>query len=514
MLIPKQIPFLSVILFILNITHNIIAQNTSTSGSVKQIEIIHADILKYNKNINANRLIGNVICKHENTMFYCDSAYLYPNQSLQAFGNIRIISDSLSITAQSLLYDATTKNASLEKDVICNDPSIQLKTQVLQYNTQSKVAYYLTQGEIIRKEHILTSYRGYYYSLEKKLAFKQNVVLKNPDYTIQTDTLYYYITSDIAHFNAPTIILLEDSNQTNKTYKDYLYCEKGWYDTKNKKAYFSKNPVLYSDNKKLYADSLFYDENNNIGQAYKNIRLIDTSQHTTIKGHYAIYNLSTENAMITQHPILIKIHEQKDTLFITADTLYYQKKDSNIIAKGTHNSKMYHHQFQSTAQHIIYSQKDSTIQLYPQPLFWFKNNQASSKVAVLFLSNNSIDKIILDTNVIIVQEADSIYHNKFNQVSGRQMKIFFQNDSIKNIYVDGNAQVYYFLANEQHQWTGLNKAKCSKIRIDFLNNEIHKIVFIDNPETQLIPIKKIQPEKEKLPHFNWQPQLRPLRKDF
>lgn len=479
--------------------------NASTKNSLKQIEILNANYLKYNKAIDANRLIGNVICKHENTLFYCDSAYLYPNQSLEAFGNIRIVSDSLNITAQHLNYKASDKIASLEKNVVCNDNRIQLKTEILQYNLSTKTAYYPDKAIIIRNEHELTSDKGYYYSTTKTLGFKNNVVLKNPDYTIKTDTLFYYTTTDIAHFNAPTIILMD---------KDYLYCEKGWYDTKNKKAYFSSHPMIFSDNKKLYADSMYYDEQNNIGYAFHNVQLIDTSQKSIITGQWAKYNRTNETALITQHPVLRKIQDKKDTIFLTTDTLYYEKQDSHIVAKCLHNSQLFHYQFQAIAEKILYYEKDSVIHLIGQPKFWFDKNQASCKQARIYLKNNTIDKIILDTNVIIVQEADTIYHNKFHQIAGRKMLIQFYQDSIKTITVEGNAQVYYFTQNEEKKWTGLNKAKCSKIRVDFMNNEIEKIVFIDHPESFLIPIKRVQVEKEKLPDFQWQPKLRPQRKNF
>ena len=473
--------------------------------NIQKIEILHADALKYNKKIDANRLLGNVVCKHENTYFYCDSAYLYPNQSLNAYGNIRIVSDSLNISANYLFYDATNRIASLEKNVICTDRQIRLQTEKLEYNTKSHIAYYPNKATITRQEHTLTSDKGFYYSDSKTLSFKSNVVLTNPDYTIKTDTLFYYTTTDIAHFNAPTIVLMK---------QDYLYCEKGWYDTKHKKGYFSKNPMIFSDNKKIYADSLFYDESKNIGYAFNHIRLLDPAENIIITGNYANYNMSSENAMITQHPILLKIHEQRDTIFLKSDTMFYAKKDSFAIAKCIHNAQLYHQQFQAIANDVVYSQKDFVIDLIGHPTFWFDKNQAISKHARLFLKNNTIEKIILDTNVIIIQEADTIYHNKFNQVGGRRMTMYFQNDSIKNILVEGNAQVYYFTQNEKHQWVGLNKAKCGKIRIDFANNEIEKIVFIDQPESILYPIKKIQVEKEKLPEFKWQPHLRPIKKSF
>lgn len=184
-----------IISYLLIISISLPAQNhlSSKKDKVKQIQILHADMLKYNKSMNANRLIGNVICQHENTFFYFDSAYLYPNQSLKAFGNIRIVSDSLTITAENLNYDANSKWASLENNVLCQDNQMSLKTNILQYNTTSHLAYYPNKSEIIRKNHRLTSDKGYYYSKDKILAFKNNVSLTNPDYTIKTDTLLYYV---------------------------------------------------------------------------------------------------------------------------------------------------------------------------------------------------------------------------------------------------------------------------------------------------------------------------------
>ncbi|RME13866.1 MAG: hypothetical protein D6799_07620 [Bacteroidetes bacterium] len=472
------------------------------SFSQKKIEIVHADVLKYNKFIDANRLLGNVVCRHENTLFYCDSMYLYSNQSLRAFGNIRIVSDSLIITSENLFYDAATKLATLEKNVHCSDNQIRLTTEILQFHTREYYAYYPSNAIIIHKDMQLSSQEGYYYSKNKTLAFKNEVELKSPDYTIKTDTLFYYTVTDIAHFNAPTIILMD---------KDYLYCEKGWYDTKNKKAYFSKKPILFSDNKKLYADSLYYDEVKNTGYAYSHIRIIDSSQTNIIYGNYGVYNRQSEKAFVTQKPVWLNYQEPKDTVLIACDTLYYNKQDSHAVVKCINNSRLYHHQFQAMAKDIIYDEKDSAIHLIQSPKCWFQKNQANSKKITLYLKNKSIDKIVLDSNVIIMQEADTIYHNKFNQIAGRKVNIHFQNDSIHSINIDGNAQVYYFLKNDNGQWTGLNKAKCSKIQIRFQNNEIFKISFIDNPESILIPIKKIQPEKERLPDFQWEPHLRPKK---
>src|ERR1035437_7204711 len=62
------------------------------SYSQKKVEILNAGSLKFDKNLGngAKRLIGDVQFKHENTLMFCDSAYLYADNSLDAFGHVRI----------------------------------------------------------------------------------------------------------------------------------------------------------------------------------------------------------------------------------------------------------------------------------------------------------------------------------------------------------------------------------------------------------------------------------------
>ena len=59
--------------------------------SQNQIEIINADKISYNKEINENLqvLIGNVKTKHYNYFLTCDSAYYYSSDNkIKAFNNI------------------------------------------------------------------------------------------------------------------------------------------------------------------------------------------------------------------------------------------------------------------------------------------------------------------------------------------------------------------------------------------------------------------------------------------
>ncbi|MBP7515824.1 MAG: hypothetical protein KA791_14860, partial [Flavobacteriales bacterium] len=69
------------------------------TASGARIEILNADRLEYNNAFTkAQRLIGNVRLKHENAIMRCDSAYLFEDQTMNAFGHVAIDQDTVHIT--------------------------------------------------------------------------------------------------------------------------------------------------------------------------------------------------------------------------------------------------------------------------------------------------------------------------------------------------------------------------------------------------------------------------------
>ena len=80
----------------------------------KLITIRHAKRLAYDQSlgVDARRLIGDVECEHEGAVMRCDSAYLFSDKKLIAYGHISIIKgDSIFVYGDSLRYDAATKLA-------------------------------------------------------------------------------------------------------------------------------------------------------------------------------------------------------------------------------------------------------------------------------------------------------------------------------------------------------------------------------------------------------------------
>ena len=56
---------------------------------------------------------------------------------------------------------------------------------------QTNIGTYKNGGKVVNKKSVLTSKEGYYYADLKDVYFKKNVLLKDPAYNIDTDSLLY-----------------------------------------------------------------------------------------------------------------------------------------------------------------------------------------------------------------------------------------------------------------------------------------------------------------------------------
>ncbi|MBL0071123.1 MAG: hypothetical protein IPP34_04585 [Bacteroidetes bacterium] len=241
-----------------------------------QVEIDNADTFEGDESLgkNVSRLLGNVRFRHQGALMYCDSAYLYQEtNSLDAFGNIRILQgDSVQLTGNFLQYDGNSRQAKLTGKVTMTDRQMILTSDVLNYNLGTETADYTDGGKITDRENVLTSRKGYYFSKEKMLYFRDDVVLTNPKYKVNADTLKYNTLSKTAIFAGPTTI-----NSTG-TDSSRIYCESGWYNTATEQSLFTNNAVVISKENKLSGDSLLYNNKEATGRGYGNVTIADSIQ--------------------------------------------------------------------------------------------------------------------------------------------------------------------------------------------------------------------------------------------
>lgn len=478
-----------------------VAPTTNTQTPVsKTINIKHANSLSFDREkSNAKVLTGNVVCEHDGAILNCDSALIFDGESkMQASGHIVITKgDSVTVTGDKLFYDGKTKLATLENNVKCIEKDMTLTTNHLTFDVGNSIANYYDGGTIVNKENTLTSKNGHYYSATKDVSFHYDVVLTNPEYKMKSDTLRYNTISKTAFFLGPSIII-------SKT--DYIYCENGWYDTNKEKAQFSVNALLITKEQKLTGDSLFYDRTAQIGRAYRNVRLIDTTQKSILFGGFIEFKQKRSEALVTINPIYARILEG-DTLFIAADTLYHRDLDSiDNFLNAYHHVKIFKSDLQAKADSASLNTKDSLLQLFRNPVLWSNKSQATAKLIKVNIGKNSINGFKLENNSFLIQQADTI--DKYNQLSGRSLEGFILHDTIRKVIVTGNAEMLYFVKNK-NKLAGLNKTTCAEINMWFKNEEIDRVTLKPKVEGTITPLKDVDPENAKIKGFNWQYDKRP-----
>jgi len=457
------------------------------------------------KGKKAQKLTKGVIFKHGDNTMYCDVAYFYnKDNDFDAFGNVRIIDrQGLTIYGDSMHYIGNRALAKIRHKVRMIDQDMTLYTDHLDYFTKSKKAMYFNGGKIIDEDNTLTSDLGYYIGKTKTYHFRRNVVLINPDYTMYSDTLTFRSLISTAFFNGPTVILSDDNS---------IYCKQGWYNTDNDRASFNNQALLKNSNQKLWADSLYYDRNLGYGQGFMNVKLFDSLKNIVVTGNYAEYYEHGGMSYFSGHSQAIIIDEDDgDSLFIHGDTLMLET-DTNQEAKTFfvyNHTQFFKSNLQGKCDSLVYYLQDSMLIMYDRPLIWGGNSQISGKKIRVYMANDEIEKIYIDTNSYVLQH-DSLEY--YNQVSGRNMVVHFKEGTMDYVDVFENSQSIYFVREEDSTLTGVNVGASSDMRIEFVPGGVGNIVYLSRVKSSLNPVDKMSKRSLYLRGFKsylyWRPRIK------
>ncbi len=475
---------------------------TIAGQTSRKINIKSANSLEFDDRVDAQRLVGNVIFEHDGTLLYCDSAYLFDKENrLEAYSNVRIVGDSVVVTGQNLTYDGKTKIADIVGNVRMTDPSSVLTTSRLQFDNNSKQARYTTGGKIISEKNELVSQFGMYNSANRTFYFRKNVKLTNKEYVMVSDTLQYSTVNKTSYFFGPTTI-------TSK--ENLIYCENGFYNTKTDISEFGKNARLDSKKQQIKGDKLFYNRKTGEGRARNHVRISDTAQAVVLTGHYADYNEFTGRILMTDSAAMEK-EFGKDTLFLHGDTLLSIL--DTVIDKRTlfayHKVKFYKKDFQGKCDSLTYSESDSLMKLFRNPILWNEENQLTGDTVRIQLANNSLETLFLRTNGFIGSQEDTAH---FNQIKGRNITGYFNKNELDRIKVEGNGESVYYAQGDGDGYIGVNKALCSDMMIFIDSNKVQSITFIQDPNAILYPVNEPTKEEIMLRGFRWLGDHRPMNR--
>ncbi len=504
MLLRKIISFIILVICCLPIFLS--AQPTD---STKTIEVLHANkwnMIRDSKIGNKQRLLGAVRAKHEQTLFFCDSAYIYgQNNDIEAFGHVIIeVNDSVKIYADYLKYNATSRQALLKDNIVLHNRNKRLYTNDMIYERNTGIANYWVWGKLVDSTNVLTSIKGYYYSREKVAKFKNNVEVQTPEYTIKSDTIEYNTQSKIVRFSSPTT-LQGDSV--------YAYAENGSYNQLSQDVILKQKAVIYRKTNMIKGDSLYMNDSLGLAKAKGHTTLADTAQNIEIHGQQAYYNKFEKQAWVT-NKAFGQYNSKQDTMYMHADTLKLVldsvEQPKQLLA--FHGMRFFSRQMQGMADSLCYYLQDSSLYLHQQVFLWHKEQQIACKWAEMHMQNNMVDSAIFHNDVLLASQ-DTIDPKYFNQMQGKTMYAWFSDNEIRKLRLVDKVKTNYFTWEEDGSPVGMFYIESQSLNIWLNNQKIKIATYYTQINNTTFPLDKLPPEKAKLSGFEWKTEWRPKNKE-
>ena len=452
---------------------------------------------------------GQVYIVHEGIEMWCDQAYLYSKDNfVKAYGDVKVTQgDSIKMNSRYAEYNGNTKFAFASGDVVMKNPQTTLKTDTLYFDRIKQQAFYRSGGTVIDTASTLTSRVGRYFTASKKYQFLSNVKIDNPEYTVNSEQLDFYSETGGAYLYGESTIVSETST---------VYCERGYYDTRGDTGYFVKNSRVDYNNRVLYGDSIYFDRNRGFASATNNIKVVDTANQSTIKGHYAEVYRKQDSVFITKRAIAATLRDN-DSIYVHADTLRITGKTENRILRGYYRARLFKKgtpeegSTSGKCDSIFINEKAGITKLLTNPVLWMGENQMTGDTIHILnnIKTEKLDTLKVFKNAFLIQK-DSL---GYNQVKGERLIGLFTNNELDTVNIDKNVEVIFYLYGDDGVLTGIDMTTASQLQLTLENQEIVGTRFLKKVPGKIYPPSRLPESDRILSKFNWRGEERLMRKE-
>lgn len=475
-----------------------IATLSATAQKGKPIVVEHADHFDINEAElpGAALLTGNVKISHEGAVMTCNKAYFFKNENyLKAFGNVQLVQgDTLYLNSAYAEYNGNLKMAFATGKPVMRSPDMTLRTDTIHFDRNKQEAYYDSPGTIVNKENTLKSKAGRYYAKEKKTRFLTEVTVTNPKYVMKSNHLDYYNNAGHAYLFGPSTITGQNG--------DFIYTEKGFFDNKRNVGHFlNKSYILYKD-RRIEGDSLYYDRAKEFASATRNVKITDTINKGIAKGHYAEVYKQKDSMFIEKRAVVVSLMD-KDSVYVHGKRILVTGKPGSRVIRAWPNARYFKTDLAGKCDSIHSDEKTALTKMIGRPVMWNGENQLTGDVMHL-IGNNETEKLdslkVLNNTFIISRDSAG---TGYNQVKGLNLYGKFKDNKLYEADVVKNAEIIYYMRNEDKALIGINKSFSSRINLKLEDNKVDEMTQYDKPDSDLYPEKDLPENARLLKGFVW-----------
>ena len=192
------------------------------------------------------------------------------------------------------------------------------------------------------------------------------------------------------------------------------------------------------------------------------------------------------------------------------DSTALEPVDSTRIAflTATGRVKVFRHDIQMACDSLEYSDLDSLVRMYKEPIVWNEGNRqyaADSLYAVI--KNRAMEKASLMSNAFIIIEEEP--ERCYDQIRSTEMLAYFDSTgALQRFDALGEANAIFYL-KEDSTFATVNKSQAKMLYAQFRDGDIDRVYYFDQAKNDAYPLAQLKTEDRTLKGFNWQPDLRP-----
>ncbi|WP_298739107.1 OstA-like protein [uncultured Chitinophaga sp.] len=458
----------------------------------------------------------------------------------------KLVNGPSVLTSREGFYYADTKDVYFKHDVLLVDPQYTLTTDTLLYNTDTRIATMIAPTTINDGQTVMYTSSGYYNTETGYGNFGNRPTIVDSASTITADNIetdkatgYSYATGNMVYRDtANKMSLLANYGKVNQA---------------NKTVLATQHPLLILERSKdtlyMVADTLFSGvirpdsaispvviSTNNMRE---DVETASTAADSSRPADSAAVDSSGRPADSLHTDTLSKVVAKPTAVrppdttkrnitlpdtsgLVKADSIPY--KPDSLVSDTTkrdtverryilayHHVRIYSDSLQGVADSVYYSSRDSIFRFYRDPVLWANNTQLTGDTIYLYTRNQQADKLVLEPNALIVNEADS-GRPIYNQIKGNIITGYFAGQAIDWMHVDGNAESIYYVKDDEGGFISVNKSLSAVINIHFNEGQLNKVVFIKDPEGTMYPFTQAPKDEMLLENFRWEIKRRPKSK--
>ncbi len=452
---------------------------------------------------------------HEGVDMFCDKAIYYQDEDfIEAFSNVSMKQgDTITMNSKYLEYSGITQLAFAAGDVVLTDPQSVLTTDTLYFDRTKQQAFYDTKGKVVRDSSgTITSQIGRYNMNNSKYRFLKDVVLVNPEYTLKTNQLDFYSETGHAYMFGPSTIV-SDSSTVYCERGFYDTNNDNGYFIKNARINYN-NRIVEGDSLFYDRNSSFASATNNIKVTDTiNNSVIKGHYAEVFRAKDSVFITKRALAITVQENDSLYIHA--DTLMVTGKPehritrAFYHAKMYKSDMSGKADS--IHADHKSGLTQLINLKRYDTgdkFSIKRKPLIWNLGNQMSGD-SIHLISNvetEQLDSLKVFDDAFLISK-DSL-GDGFNQIKGQKLIGLFEDNELYNVDIIKNAEVIFYTRDDKDSLIGIDKSKSGSINLKF-DGPFKIITLFNQIDGNINPESQFPKNAREFRGFDWRGDEQP-----